>query len=530
MSGLTKSLLFFSVLAVAVGCDSSWGSSDPANFITRFGGRVLNGNTQMPLGGVTVKVCNYQATASTDSDGHWFIEIIPGIASGTYVTITFERSGYGSVGQMVGVYPDTNVLDGSLQNRHFLDMGTMSMRPGEPLTVNVTRDGSPYGNAAVVAIPDSIYYGGDGTGGCTDLNIAAKANASGVATLPNLDPTQQYNILVPAQDVDGDGQLDNWYGSSWVRIADTGSVAAVNVDHYEGSDGPSIAGTNLAWYWGYFNMPTGTVADDQGRAINQYGFADLNTRYNYLPDEYVFFSQAVVTANGSVQVVFRFPVDITGANFRWRNNLVSLADPDWNDILHIDATATPLAGSNSTIFNFTPLTPLPANEVVTLNFIARSQANPAQSSNMSMEFYVPLNLTTIPFTVDNYNGSRDGSGGSNQVYLQFDEAVEGFYKVLAYTIDTSTVTFEDPYQATFQYSSDDQIINNQAAAPATGTNIGQSGAIAGRHYTVRLRYQNGIQLSLNDDSAAQINTVKLEISVRNIRGVVLDTVVTVPVQ
>lgn len=236
-----------------------------------------------------------------------------------------------------------------------------------------------------------------------------------------------------------------------------------------------------------------------------------------------------MTANHSVQVVFRYPVNVVEPNFLWRNNLVSFADPNWDDNLRIDATATALAGSSNTIWNFTPVSPLPTNEVVRLNFIARSTVNPEQSNNQEIDFYVPLGLSTIPVAVDNYNGSLDGSGGSSLTYLRFNEAVEGFYKILSYVVDGSTVTFEDPYEQQFQFSSDDQIINNQLAAPATGSNVGQSGAVAGRHYTVRLRTPFGSNLFLNDN-ATLVNTVTVEISVRNINGVTLDTVVTLPVE
>ena len=67
-------------------------------------------------------------------------------------------------------------------------------------------------------------------------------------------------------------------------------------------------------------------------------------------------------------------------------------------------------------------------------------------------------------------------------------------------------------------------------APATGTNVGQSGAVAGRHYTTRIRSApSGGFLSLNDN-ATLVNTVTIELSVRNIDGVTLDTVVTLPVE
>jgi hypothetical protein len=527
MSRLSRPLIFLSLLAAFAGCNGTWGS-DPANYFTHFGGRVLNADTLLPLSGVTVKICNYEQTFSTDGDGHFQGDIVPGISTGTYVVVTFERSGYGSMGVQVGVFP--NVPAGAIQSKQFIDVGTIAMRPGKAATTLVTMQGSPLANASVMAIPESIAYAQNSTSECTDLNITAVTNASGVATFNNLDPLQWYYIFVPMQDLDGDNMPDNFSNSTELEINDTGSAVAVDVMPYQPNTGPEVTGGNLSSFNGSFGMYTGTVADDQGRLYYQPGNADLNQRAGYIPDEYVSFSQAVTTANGSVQLVFWNPVTVSNANFLYRNNLVSFNDPDWNKDLRIDATVTMLAGSNNMIFNFTPLTPLPANEVVSLTFVARSIVNPAASDNFSIDFYVPLGLSTIPVALDNYNGSRDGSGGSSIVYLRFSEAVEGFYKVLSYTIDTSTVTFESPYEMGIQYSGDDQIINNQAAAPDTGSNVGMSGAVAGKAFTVKLRVPGGSYLSLNDDSAAQINTVRVEVSVRNIKGVTLDQIVTLPVE
>lgn len=527
MISRSRFLFACALLVGAVGCDSNWGSSDPAHFFTRIAGRILDGQTQRPLSGVTVKICNYEATSSSDGDGHWFIELSPGIGSGTSVTVTFERSGYGSMATQIGIFPDTGVFEGALQNKQFIDVGTTSLRQGEPLTANVTRDGAPLAAATVVAVLDHLNFSEDGTAFCTDLNIVGTTNASGVATLPNLDPTRNYRVWVPHQDLNGDGTLDIFSGSSFVNISETGNVVAVNVETFDPDSFPSVTGSNLMRYNSFFDLPTGTVADDQPRTSASRGWADLNNRS--VDREFVFFSEAVVTPNHSVQLVFRYPVDVFESNFRYRNNLVSFADPDYDDNLRIDATATALAGSGNTIYNFTPVTPLPVNEVVTLNLVARSRFDPSSSSNVTYNFYVPANLTTIPVGIDNYNGSRDGSGGSNTTYLRFNEAVEGFYKVLAFTIDTSVTTFEDPFEWSIQFTGDEQIINNQLAAPPTGSNVGQSGAVAGRHFTTRIRTPFSSFLSLND-SATQVNTVTIEISARNIAGETLDTVVTLPVE
>jgi hypothetical protein len=508
MSWFVRSIVCCALVVAAVGCDSSLGS-DPAVYRTLFGGRVVNGNTQLPLSGVTVKICNFEATASTDGDGHWSIEIIPGIGTGTYVTVTFERSGYGAIGTQIGVFPTGDATDGAIENRQFIDVGTMHMRQGEPLTVHVARDGVPLSGASVVAVLNELGYYEDGTDECTDLNIVATTNSSGVATLPNLDPSRWYGVWVPSQDLDGDGALDIYSNATQTNISQMGNILGINVETYRPSDGPSIMGTNLSWFDSFFGLSTYTINS------GTFGF------------ESVGFNNGVTTPNGSVQVVFRTPVSVIDPNFRYRNNLVDNVDPSFFDDLRIDATAAALSGSNSTIFNFTPLTPLPSNEVVTLNFIARSLVDPTESSNMTVEFYVPLNLTTIPFGVDNYNGSLDGSGGSAAIYLRFNEAVEGFYKILEYQQDGSTVTFEDPFEFYMGYGGH-EIVNNQTAAPATGTTP-LAGAQAGKQYRARLYTPTYSNLLLNDN-ATLINTVTVEISVRNINGTTLDGIFTVPVQ
>ncbi|HEX5135938.1 MAG TPA: hypothetical protein VFY93_03120 [Planctomycetota bacterium] len=508
MSRLARSLSIFALLFAAVGCDSSLGS-DPAVYVLRFGGRVVDGNTHLPLAGVTVKICNYEATGSTDGDGHWVIEIIPGISTGTYVTVTFERSGYGAIGTQIGVFPSGDATDGAIENRQFVDVGSMFMRQGEPLTVHVARDGTPLSGATVVAILDEVGYYEDGTDQCTDLNIVATTNTSGVATLPNLDPTRWYGVWVPAQDLDGDGTLDIFSNATSTNISEMGNVLAIATETYQPYDSPSIMGSNLSFYDTFFSPQTYTVNS------GNFGF------------ESVGFNSAVTTPNGSVQVVFRTPVEISGANFRYRNNLVDNAAPDFFQDLRINATATALTGSNSTIFNFVPASALPSNEVITLNFIARSLQDPTNSSNMSMDFYVPLNLGTIPFGIDNYNGSVDESGGANAIYLRFNEAVDGFYKILAYEVNGSTVTFENPFEFSFGYGGYD-IINNQVAAPPTGTTP-LAGAQAGKQFRARLYTPNYSNLFLNDN-AVNINTVTIELSVRNIGGATLDGIFTVPVE
>jgi hypothetical protein len=495
MSRLIKSLVLCGLLAATVGCDGITSSADPANFYTRFTGRILNGDTQQPLSGVTVKVCNFEETTTTDGDGHWAIEIVRGIGTGTYVTITMERSGHGSIGRQIFVSPDSDVFEGSLQNRHLIDLGTEHMFPGVTASALVARDGVPLAGAVVVAVIEGLEFFEDGSG-CTDLNIVATTNASGVATLPNVDPTRYYSVWVPAQDLDGNGTLDIYSDSTWMNVSNAGNFVALATETYDPSAGVDWRGTNLASFSGSFN--TFTVVGGSGN----------------FGTEFVSFSRAVLTANGSVQVVFHTPVEVTAANFLYRNNLVNIADPDFFMDLRIDATTAALASSNSTIFNFTPLSPLPTNEVVSLTFLATSLVDSDSANNISIDFYVPV-LGTPTFGIDNYNGSVDASGGSTAVYLRFSEYVEGFYKVLSYEQDGSTVTFENPFAWSFS-SGGHEIINNQDPAPATGSLV-LAGAVAGRQYRARLLNQFSSNIFLNDN-AATINRVRIEIWARDAEG------------
>lgn len=540
MSRLTRSLVYSALVAAAVGCTSDWGSSDPARLFTRFGGRVLNAETQQPLSGVKVTICDYQVSTSTDGDGHWYIEIVPGLQD-TSIQITYERSGYGSVGVNWFVDVDDDTFEGAIENRHFMDVGTTSMRPGAPVTVHVTLDGAPFPAATLYAVPNAFAYDGTSQFDCTDLNIVTTTNASGVATINNLDPKEYYQVVVPTQDIDGDNLTDTSSNSTSVNISQYGSIYAINVRTVGPDPSPDITGTNLARYYDTFNdVPTGTVDGDA--AVFPYGISDLAARaYNYgYSTEQVDFRNAVVTPNHSVQVVYWTPVDILQQNFRLHNNLVAIGDPDFQQDVSIPGTATALAGSNFTIWNFVPAVPLPTNENVTLNFIARSRVNPANSRNLDVDFYVPLNLPSISVAADNWNGSRDGSGGSNAVSLRFLEAVEGFYKVISYTSDGSTTTFENPYEqwipeygSFFPYYnySNCSIINNEEAAPLTGSNSGQSGALPGKQFVVRIQDPNNQFVFLNDDvPLTSVNSVQVELSIRNIGGASLHTVIALAVE
>jgi len=555
MSRLIRSFVICSLFAVAVGCNSS---TDPMNLYTRLAGRVVDAETGKPISGVVVKVCNYEVQASTDGDGHWSIEIIPGLEDDN-IHMTFERSGYASTGFGAKIFPDDAL---TIQNRDYHDLGTTMMRAGAPVTVQVTRDGAPFPAATLYAVLDDFVY--DGTP-CSDLNVLATANASGVATLSNLDPKRDYLVVVPMQDTNGDNIPDTTEADVWINIGYYGSVYAINVQSMKANPDPYITATNLAqtkqdydglqyiyYYNTYRTIATGTI---DGNDPGAYGMADLYYRW-YNQDngstefvefgtsetEQVGFRNAVITPNHSVQIVFMTPVDISEQNFLYLNNLVAVTDPNFNRNLHIPGTATALPGSNFTVYNFVPAVQLPSNEVVTLNFIARSRVNSASSRNLSVTFYVPLALPAITVAADNFNGSRDGTGGYGQVYLRFPELVEGFYKVISFVEDGTTYDFEDPNEMWIanneysgngypQYHLNTEIVNNQDAAPATGENVGQSGAVAGKQFLVELVTPDFSHLFLDDDvPGTQVYSVRVELSVCNILGVTLDTVVDLPIE
>jgi hypothetical protein len=519
-------LVYSALLAAVAGCNDWGNAGDPPLLFTRLGGRVVDGETQVPLSGVVVKICNYEVSSSTDGDGHWVIEIIPGLQD-THIRITFERSGYGSVGIDGDLDPGDTTFGGT-ENRHFVDVGTTFMRPGAPATVHVTLDGSPWAGAAVYALPQEFAYDGTGEDDCTDLNIVTTTNASGVATLANLDPKQYYEVVVTMQDTDGDNVPNTTSESTSVNLSQWGSVYAINAQTMTPSVSPEVTGTNLAEFDDSFFMPTGPIDSTVDHFLtpfsNTYGNPDLNDERFNLPDEDIgSFREAVVTSNGSVQVVFWTPVNVFEPNFRWRNNLVSPADPMFNDDLDIAATGTALAGSDFTIYNFVPTSPLPSNEYVTLNFIARSRVDEAQSNNIDISFYVPLRLSTIPVTLDNFNGAQDGSQETNEVFLVFPEVVEGFYKVISWSDATTVVTYENPFERHIASDNADQIVNNLVAAPGTGSNPA-GGATPGTQYTVKVRPPGSSELFLQDG-----DTVVIEISVRNILGVTLDDRLTLTV-
>jgi len=544
MSRVIRSLFLLSVVVAAAGC-SDWGSSEPARLFTRFGGRVVNADTGAPISGVVVKICNYEYQATTDGDGHWFMEIIPGLEE-TDVIFTFERSGYASVMFSWGFDVDDEL---DVENRDFHDTGTQMMRAGVSVMVQVTLDGAPLAGASVICSFGEFYFDGsyeytyDFEDYCTDLQILATTDAAGIATLNNVDPKQDYVAYVPMQDLDGDNIPDTTDGQVGISVTYLGMVYAIGLERMEPYGTTLIRGHNLAWFEEYFDrIPTGAIDGDA--AIFPYGMSDLGYRwYYYGGTELVSFDKAVITPNHSVQLVFRNPVDVFQAQFTYYNNLVALADPLFEEEIRIPATATAVSGSKFTIYNFIPATLLPTNEYVTLRFIARSQVNPAMSDNLSISFYVPLGLPTITVAADNYNGSRDGTGvGPHRVWLRFPEAVEGFYKILSITEDGTTYTNPFPqqiwfpwYNGYFPYTSDLEIANNEEAAPATGSNLGESGAVAGKQVKVRLSYYGygayDNQVPLDDAvPATSANAVTVEISCRNILGVTLDTVVTLPIQ
>jgi hypothetical protein len=516
---LMRLLMLGSLVAVVMGC----AESKVAVFRTHFGGVVLNGDTKQPVSGVVVTLCNYTRTATTDSQGRWQMDLIPGI-HGTYVHFSFSRSGLASTGTTVGVFPNSDMLDES-ETTHFVDVGTIEMRPGVTLTTIVTRDGSPLANCAVMAIPEVFSF--DGTTVC--VIIVAVTNSSGIATLANLDPTIYYEIIIQEQDFDGDNIPDIFGESEEHNISWEGTTLAMNVESRMPSTLPFITGTDLSENWDSVNMPTGPI-NDTIRNTSSFGWADLNQRLSTLNEE-VNFSESNTMASGAVRVVLSGPLSVVSPNFLYRDNLRDPTVAGYNDDVRIPATAVVLTGTNNTVYTITPSTPLPDNEVFTLNFIGRSLVDSASSQNYTLDFYRPiLGNSSIPVRADNYNGSRDGTGLSNQVYLAFQEVVWGFYKLRGYTQDGSAFTIESPSENFFYFNDDDAIAHNLVAAPATGMNVGQSGAVVGNAYTNRVRFAPFSSFLFLNDDATLANSITIELSCVDAEGNIFDGVLTLIIE
>jgi hypothetical protein len=367
----------------------------------------------------------------------------------------------------------------------------------------------------------------DGTTVC--VIIVAVTNSSGIATLANLDPTIYYEIIIQEQDFDGDNIPDIFGESEEHNISWEGTTLAMNVESRMPSTLPFITGTDLSENWDSVNMPTGPI-NDTIRNTSSFGWADLNQRLSTLNEE-VNFSESNTMASGAVRVVLSGPLSVVSPNFLYRDNLRDPTVAGYNDDVRIPATAVVLTGTNNTVYTITPSTPLPDNEVFTLNFIGRSLVDSASSQNYTLDFYRPiLGNSSIPVRADNYNGSRDGTGLSNQVYLAFQEVVWGFYKLRGYTQDGSAFTIESPSENFFYFNDDDAIAHNLVAAPATGMNVGQSGAVVGNAYTNRVRFAPFSSFLFLNDDATLANSITIELSCVDAEGNIFDGVLTLIIE
>jgi hypothetical protein len=528
---LSRVLVLCSLAAAGVGCTKT----KVAVFRTHFGGRIISAETKLGISGVVITLCNYQLTTSTDGNGHWELQVAPGLHD-TEVAFTAVRSGFASVGGRVFVDPNDSMLDGGSESTHFVDTGTIEMRPGVDLTVQVTRDTIPLANCTVRATISE--FGFDFSAFCSLIGIVAVTNSSGIVVLPNLDPLSYYSIEIQEQDFDGDDLPDIYGTSTSHNIGFQGMFVALNVQSRSYSTSPNIIATNLTNLETSYNMPTGALtATDLKFDFFSNGNSDPNARSAF-GDEEVFFSQANTMTDGSVRVVFNTPVVVVAGSgglephFLYFRNLLDPTVVGFAEHVTIAATAVALAGSNSTIWTFTPSSALPTNEVLELLFLARSALDSASADNFSITMYRPLlGNTTINVVADNYNGSVDGAGGVNQVYLAFDEVLWGFYKVLAYTVDGSAVTNPDPSETYFPFYDFDALLYNVTAAAPTGTNVGGSALAVGTAYQVKVFLFGpfGSSLFLNDNTPTVANTVTILFSVIDSEGVIREGVVTLPV-
>lgn len=532
----------FCIIAAAAGCPDEASQ----NFRVTVGGTIVNEETRQPLN-ATANICNLDQVANTDGDGLFQLDFEPGLQGGQF-TLAVQSTGFADRVIPFGFFPDTGFDD--LQNRLFVDLGTIGMRRGTNVTLRVSIDGMPLDDISAFAAPDVLST--DGTAfDCHEVEIVEFTTGGGMAVFANLDPLTQYMVVVPSQDVNLDGIPDFFEASTFFTPAFDGNTVAIDLDPIAASQNPFIIGTNLVDLDTSFFIPTGSVEGEDTRVSSSRGIADLPGRLGTLNEaESVF--QANTMADGSVRVVFNRPVavvtdDGTGSpaepSFLWLENLADddedptdatgepddlTADPDVFEVGRIGGTVTSLAGG--TILHVTPASPLKANEFYTLDLFVAPTRDLTNGSDESVSFYRPPGaMTSIPFGLDNFNGSQDGSGGVNEVQLRFPGVMDGHYEIFKIQSGTSVTTFETPSTFFFN-SSDDAIIFNSNAAPATGSNVGESGVEVGSHYTIKLRHPTSGFIGLNDNTVATPNRVTMKIHAVDSRGEVIDGIFELDVE
>ncbi len=561
-------------------------------------GKVLNGQTQQPAGAI-VTACGFGSTG-TDAAGNYILDIVGAIGnlsdSGSQqVLLRFDAPGLGSTEFTVSIStnPNSSGSTGRDANGNFIqiiDNGTTNLFPGQTLKVVVTKDGNPLANATVFAALSSTF----GTQ-CSN-EIVGLTDSNGVALLGNIDPMQQYTIVVPAQNLSGSALNGFDFGTATVnhQISTQGPVVAINVTSVVSTGGTTIVATNLTKFpsvpfttssSGGFRFFTGPIINTPTSGLSPvrfFGRDDIGAfpRTNLaaaLRDENVQFNQALTSSDGSVTVIFEEPVTIelgdptASPRYEYQDNLRDPLTPGFNLEAFVAATATASPNGLNTIWTFSPFpagTPLPANEVLNLRFLARSLSDsrvvsaglvpPTDASAGTPPFGMyrpPGNTAITPPILDNYNGSRPSgavtftAGPDTTVFLVFDEVVAGSYEVLEIrddaaspavtTFTSSPVRKIGPRQGTSGTATNPHVLMvfNRDVAPNSGAAPGNAELSADptagkvRFLVALLPPTSTTPITLNDTQpGGPVRSVKLAISVKNATGATLDTVTALEVQ
>lgn len=471
------------------------------------------------------------------------------------IQVKIEAAGYatqihvGYIGNGSGYGPGDAI---SPDMNRVIDLGYVEMRKGVDVKVLVTKDGAPVGKdyrvLAYLAWPieidaeDHVPFGGSPVFNdwmsCFN-EIVGVTGADGWATLKNIDPVLTYDYLLPAQDLDGDGRLDITSSSyEHIRVVDQGTTYALAGYTPEPDGEIEIVGDNFLHE--SFSFYTGPIAPTGDPVVYT---SAIGGRDDW--DESVSFYYITLT-NGTVRLVFEQPVTIMQPttvglepHFSYTENLI--LPPNSTPTVHskpvfkvVGVTPTAVNGTLNTVWSFAPNATLPENEVVTLHFFAESEENGGEVRNYDIPFYVPVNNTSIAVKVDNYNGSVASATATGQLYLDFDEVVWGYYKVLKTktsnttgTIVTTEYVVPNPSLEYF-YNNDDSLVYNHEAATSgsqkkvTGVpgEIVYYGATVGKRYRVSL---GSSYINWPDHTAGTPQTITLLLHVVDSQGNVLST-------
>ncbi|GIW71850.1 MAG: hypothetical protein KatS3mg102_1392 [Planctomycetota bacterium] len=578
-------------------------------FKVRVIGRTVDQQTQS---GVKARITACELGASTTANSSGFFELeITDIDAGTdqiCFTLLIEAGGFATCARQVCVdfsdlddlFDDTSedtsawpLLAGQTFIVDLDQQGVIELRRPQNLTVVVTKEGAPLANAhvfaqlcedTVVVLDNFAAFAAASSGASTqacdseDLEdddaglltangclprLVARTDRNGIATIQGLDAHKSYCVVVPSQDLDGTPGWD--FGSAGIDghvIVACGDVVAIDVRSLHGSPFVEEIAKNAPLF------PDIGDLSDGGYGYGYSGLIEPSAGYSVSTpeDEGWFMRRAITTQDGSVTVVFRYPVEIltndpntTGLEprFEYFRDLVPDSDPDQFELITISATAAPLAGSLNTIWTITPSEPLPANEIFALRYFARAVGGDplALDSVVNVEncgLYRPvLEGSLAPPVADNYNRFTASSVTLGAVYLDFAEAVTGRYKVLEVVNDTAIGSFPNggivfqstgpanefwgflndcapPSEDNLVPSSDVSFVHNAETANSAGS--GGLGTQSGTRFRVLLRAPDFSQLSLPDDTPGAPVRVKVALDVRDAEGNALNAILDLPVK